>query len=461
MIQELSGAASRGASAPRARPTPRRVAAFVALLSVVPWAPAFASAPPRQAPQGPDSDRAYVERIVRALAADSMRGRDAFTEDGRRTAEFLAREFAAAGLRSPEGVEGYLQRFSVRTMTPADATVRVNGRQLYDSQFAFRPGVPRISWRTGDVPVIVVGPDDEPFAILNGVANAGFDALVLVDEAHNEVFRQFVQQFRRSVRTLADAVGATVVIALVNAGSDATYEVSAVARSVEEPLANVVGTIPGRRSDEIVLFSAHFDHIGIERPFQGDSIANGANDNASGTAAVLALARYYAARGTPERTLMFAAFTAEEGGGYGSRYFSRQLDPARIVAMLNIEMIGKPAASGRNSAWITGFDRSSLGTILQEAARGSEYSFHPDPYPAYDLFYRSDNAALARLGVPAHSISTTPIDVDPDYHRTSDEVETLDFDHLASIVRAIARGAEPIVAGRATPTRIPAEAQGR
>lgn len=458
MRQNLPRTVPCGPSVLRVPRWGRRPAALLALLAALGCARVSASAPATQVQQGPDIDGAYVERIVRALAADSMRGRDAFTEDGRRTAEFLAREFAAAGLRSPEGVEGHLQRFGVRTMTPADATVRVNGRQLYDSQFAFRPGVPRISWRTGDVPVITVGPADEPFVILNGVANAGFDALVLVDEAHNEVFRQFVQQFRRSVRTLSDAVGATVVIALVNPTADATYEVSAVARAVEEPLANVIGVIPGRRSDEIVLFSAHFDHIGIERPFQGDSIANGANDNASGTAAVAALARYYAARGTPERTLMFAAFTAEEGGGYGSRYFSRQIDPDRIVAMLNIEMIGKPAAMGRGSAWITGFDRSSLGSILQEAVRGTPYSFHPDPYPTYDLFFRSDNAALARLGVPAHSISTTPIDVDPDYHRTSDEVETLDFEHLVNTIRAIARGAEPLVSGQATPTRVEVEA---
>jgi len=441
-----------------------RVAALVSALAVGACAPASAYAPARQASQAPDIDREYVERIVRSLAADSMRGRDAFTEDGRRTAEFLAREFASAGLTSPEGVDGHLQRFSVRTMTPADGRVRVNGRELYQSQFAFRPGVPSISWSTGDVPVIVVGPEDEPFVTINGVANGGFDALVLVDELHNETFRQFVQTFRRSVRTLSDAVGASVVIALVNAtdaSADAQFEVSATTRTVEEPLANVVGTIRGRRSDEYVLFSAHFDHLGIERPFQGDSIANGANDNASGTAAVAALARYFAARGTPERTLMFVGFTAEEGGGYGARHFSRQLDPDRIVAMFNIEMIGKPATAGPSSAWITGFERSSFGPILQEAVRGTEYTFYPDPYPTYGLFYRSDNATLARLGVPAHSISTVPIDVDPDYHRVSDQVETLDFAHLTNTVRAIARGAETIVSGRATPTRVAPDAGAR
>jgi hypothetical protein len=439
----------------RARlPLGRAGVAFLSGALLWACAPASASSPR----QTPEIEQAYLERIVRTLAADSMRGREAFSEDARRAADFLAAELAAVGVESPEGTAGYLQRFSARTLTPRDARVRVDGRDLFPNQFAFRPGTESISWSTGDVPVIVVGPDDEPFTTINSVSNAGFDALVLVDDTHNEVFRQFVQIFRRSVRTLSDAMGASVVVALVNADADASYQISAVADVVEEPLVNVVGSIPGRRRDEYVLFSAHYDHIGIQRAFQGDSIANGANDNASGTAAVVALARHFAGQGPPERTLLFAAFTAEEGGGYGSRYFSRQLDPERIVAMFNIEMIGKPAVEGPNTAWITGFERSSFGRILQQAVEGTEYRFHPDPYPTYGLFYRSDNATLARLGVPAHSISTTPIDVDGDYHQVSDEVETLDFAHLTNTVRAIARAAETIVSGRATPTRVEPEA---
>ena len=424
---------------------------LAALLSAC--APASASAPR----QTPEIEQADVERVVRTLASDQMLGREAFGEGARRAADFLAGEFAAAGLQSPQGIDRYMQRFSARTYTPRDARVRVNGRELFQNQIAFRPSTESISWSTGDVPVIVVGPDAEPFAMISGVANAGFEALVLIDDMHNEVFRQFVQIFRRPVRTLSDAQGATLVMALVNATSDATFEVSAVADVVEEPLVNVIGTIPGRRSDEYVLFSAHYDHLGVVRPFRGDSISNGANDNASGTAAVVALAKYFAAQGTPERTLLFAAFTAEEAGGYGSRHFSRQVDPDQIVAMFNIEMIGKPAVEGPNTAWITGFDRSSFGRILQQAVDGTQYRFYPDPYPTYNLFYRSDNATLARLGVPAHSISTTPIDVDQDYHQVSDEVGTLDYAHLTNTVRAIARGAQTIVSGQATPTRVQPE----
>jgi hypothetical protein len=409
---------------------------------------------PTAAQQSPNIDQGTVERVVQTLASDEMQGRDAYAPSGMRAAEFLAREFQAAGLESPPGAEGYLQRFSTRTLTVGTGRVVVNGRPLLPNQIAMRLGSGDIEWRTGDVPVVVVKPEDDPLTTVTSVANAGFDALVLIDEAHREGFTPLLQIFRRPVRVLTSAQGTAVVLALVTADENATYQVSHTANVVEEPLANVVGILPGRRTDELVLFSAHYDHIGFERPLFGDSIANGANDNASGVSAVVALAKYYASRGTPERTLLFAAFTAEEAGGFGSRHYSRQLDPDQIVAMLNIEMIGKEAAAGPNTAWITGFDRSSFGEILQRAVAGTGYQFQPDPYPRMGLFTRSDNATLARLGVPAHSISTTPIDNDPDYHRVSDEVETVDVAHIVRTIQAIARGAETIVSGTATPTRV-------
>jgi Zn-dependent M28 family amino/carboxypeptidase len=278
--------------------------------------------------------------------------------------------------------------------------------------------------------------------------------LYLVEPSLKERFERYRGFVAGGMRTLSPGEKASSAFILTEADRATSLSVTAYFAAEELALANIVGTIPGRRDDEIVVFSAHYDHIGITTPVEGDSIANGANDNASGTTAVIELARHFKQMGTPERTLMFVAFTAEEMGGYGSQYFSKQLEPDQIVAMFNIEMIGKPAASGPNSAWITGFDRSDFGWILREAVEGTEYRFYADPYPNQNLFYRSDNATLARLGVPAHSISTTPIDVDRDYHQVSDEVKTLDLDHLAITIGAIAVGAQTIVSGEATPTRV-------
>jgi Zn-dependent M28 family amino/carboxypeptidase len=219
---------------------------------------------------------------------------------------------------------------------------------------------------------------------------------------------------------------------------------------------NVVGVLEGNtKPDEMVVFSGHYDHLGvIQRVINGDSIANGADDDASGTTAVIELARYFKKIKSNHRSLIFVAFTAEENGGYGSQFFSKQLDADKIVAMFNIEMIGKPSKWGANNAFITGFERSDFGTILQNNTKGIGFQFQPDPYPAQDLFYRSDNATLARLGVPAHSISTDQIDTDKLYHTVDDEFESTDIANITNTIKAIAAGARTIVEGADTPKRI-------
>ncbi len=224
----------------------------------------------------------------------------------------------------------------------------------------------------------------------------------------------------------------------------------------KRPLFNVVGIIPGKsKTKEIVVFSGHYDHLGILKPREQDSIANGADDDASGTTAVIALAKYYKKRHNNQRTLIFVAFTAEEIGGFGSQYFSKQLNPDNVAAMFNIEMIGKESKFGKNSAFITGYERSDFGKILQKNLEGSPFTFHPDPYPQQQLFYRSDNATLAALGVPAHTISTDQIDTDQLYHSVKDEYSSLDTENILATIKAIAKSAVSIVKGTDTPTRIP------
>jgi Zn-dependent M28 family amino/carboxypeptidase len=220
-------------------------------------------------------------------------------------------------------------------------------------------------------------------------------------------------------------------------------------------LFNVVGIIPGRsRPKELVIFSAHYDHVGISDRVEGDSRANGADDDASGVTAVISLAKYFKKLNNNERTLIFAAFTAEEEGGFGSENFSKKVDPDSVVAMFNIEMIGKYSKFGKNTAFITGYDLSDFGDILQRNLKGTDYKFYPDPYPEQKLFYRSDNARLAALGVPAHTISTDQIDKDQFYHTVNDELETLDIKNITATIKAIALSAKSIVAGTDTPRRI-------
>jgi Zn-dependent M28 family amino/carboxypeptidase len=205
-----------------------------------------------------------------------------------------------------------------------------------------------------------------------------------------------------------------------------------------------------------VIFSGHYDHLGInsKKSSEADSIFNGANDDAAGTTAVIMLAKYFKQKNDNARTLVFAAFTAEEVGGFGSQYFSKQFNAEQVIAMFNIEMIGTESKWGKGSAYITGYEKTDMGNILQANLEGSAFNFYPDPYTTENLFYRSDNATLARLGVPAHTISTSKMDNEPNYHKVSDEIGTLDMNNMAEIIKAIALSSKGIINGTQTPSRV-------
>ena len=227
-------------------------------------------------------------------------------------------------------------------------------------------------------------------------------------------------------------------------------------RNQEElKLFNVIGFLEGNeKKDEIVVISAHYDHLGMKSSGAGDLIFNGANDNATGVAAVLALAEYFKSKNNNSRSILFIAFTAEEMGLVGSNYFGKTISPESIVAGINIEMIGKESPFGPNTAWLTGFQRSNFGKIIQKNLSSSKFKIYPDPFISYRLFFRSDNASFARLGIPAHTFSTSPMDKDLDYHKVTDEASTLNMKTITQTIKAIAIGTKSIIAGEDTPTRV-------
>jgi len=223
----------------------------------------------------------------------------------------------------------------------------------------------------------------------------------------------------------------------------------------EMSLYNIIGVLKGKsKANEYVIISAHYDHLGVKTGNDEDLIFNGANDNASGVTAVLGLAEHYKALDINERSILFVTFTAEEMGLIGSDYFGKQILPKQVIAGINIEMIGKESPFGPKTAWITGFDRSDFGQIIQKNLLNSNYSVYADPYVDYRLFFRSDNASLARLGVPAHTFSTSPMDKDLDYHKVSDESTTLDLFTVSETIKAIATGILSIIKGEDSPSRI-------
>jgi Iap family predicted aminopeptidase len=217
-------------------------------------------------------------------------------------------------------------------------------------------------------------------------------------------------------------------------------------------LCNVIGVLPGvTLPNQAIVFSAHYDHVGTA--YDGkDKIFNGANDDASGTTALLLLARYFSQRHDNARTLVFCAFAGEEIGLTGSEVFANNINPKNFVAGVNIEMIGIPQ-KGKNAFFITGAQLSDFSKIIRKNLKGTPYKLVVEPDLSKNLFQRSDNYSLAKYGIPAHSIMTSD-DSDPCYHQPCDEVKRINFAHMKNITEAIIISTRTLVDGTDTPRRV-------
>jgi peptidase M28-like protein len=391
-----------------------------------------------------------VERIERILSSDDMQGRRAFTPGNDKAADFIADEFKKAGIK-PFAGNSYLQEFSMLRTKFTSATGTINGKSV-DSRdiVALTLKTELTANQNSGYEKLTVGPKDTLYPLVQRLLNTKKNYFIRVDTAHIRMFNS-LKRFRS--QTFPYEANIVLMLAMEDVN---TWDVNFKQEITEMKLKNVVGIIPGKKKkDEYVIFSGHFDHLGIGKAnAAGDSIYNGANDDAAGTTAVIMLANYFAQKKDNDRTLVFAAFTAEEVGGFGSQYFSKQFDPAKVMAMFNIEMIGTESKWGTNSAYITGYERTDMGKILEKNLEGSQFKFYPDPYPTQQLFFRSDNATLARLGVPAHTISTSKMDSEKFYHTQDDEIETLDMKNMAEIIKAVAISSRSIIDGKDSPSRV-------
>lgn len=216
---------------------------------------------------------------------------------------------------------------------------------------------------------------------------------------------------------------------------------------------NVVGMLRGKtRPHELILVMAHYDHLGVDGEGRSSRVYNGANDNASGTAAVLALARYFAQRDDNDRTLLFCAFAGEELGLVGSRLLAGILKPEKVVAGFNIEMIGM-AQYGKNRFALTGDSYGNMASLVDRYTKAMGTRRVREASEEKKLFYRSDNYPFAVKGVPAYTFMSSDDD-DHCYHSTCDEAKRLDYAHMQSIVRTIAATIVPVSKGEFTPERV-------
>lgn len=203
-------------------------------------------------------------------------------------------------------------------------------------------------------------------------------------------------------------------------------------RVVEANLIGIIRGIDPTLRAEAVVVGAHFDHLGIRPAVNGDSVANGADDDASGVVAALEVARALRQGPPPRRTVVIVLFTGEESGGVGSRYYAAHpvIPLERTVAQFQIEMIGRPDSASRGLPWLTGYDRSTMGEMLTAAG----IPIAPDPHPDQQFYRRSDNYRFALLGIPAHTFSS--FNLHTDYHRVSDEPDRIDYPFLTRAIEA-------------------------
>lgn len=205
---------------------------------------------------------------------------------------------------------------------------------------------------------------------------------------------------------------------------------------------NMVGYIEGndrKLKNEVVVLGAHYDHIGQGKLVDGDSIANGANDNASGTSAVIELAKYFATTKTNKRSILIAFFSAEEMGLLGSNHLAKKLHGQNIdlYTMLNFEMIGVPFKDRDYVSFVTGYELSNLSDKINEYTN-SNFTGFSEVSKKYNLFRQSDNYAFySEFKLPCQTISTCDLSNYEYYHHVDDEADKLDYDHMASFINKV------------------------
>ncbi|PYY18022.1 MAG: peptidase M28 [Acidobacteria bacterium] len=415
----------------------------------------------------------WVRAHERFLASDAMRGRGSATPDEWIAATYVASEFEKYGLKPglPDGT--YIQRAEL-VQPVIDGPAQISAPQntgfiaLEEGKdFSFlRTSGDSISGplqkinseniavaqiQAGAIVMLAGDLGKQGSSFLRRAYGAGAKAILREDASLNVDTLQRNRRERRPVSPhLPDTEqslggGKFSVLAITKDAADrlgkladgTALSLRINTKDTARYTYNAVGVLPGTDASgnaKIVLLSAHLDHLGIGQPVNGDSIYNGANDDASGTSAVLELAHALASGAKPQRTIYFVCYGSEEFGGLGSTYF-REHSPVpldRIAANLEFEMIGnQDPKMPKGKLLFTGWNRSNLGpTLVQHGALLGD-----DPYPEQHFFERSDNYSLALKGVVAQTAGGwgTP----PTYHKPDDDIDHLDFDFMTQAIQSL------------------------
>jgi len=411
------------------------------------------------------------------LASDALQGRGSGTHDELLAATYIGSELRAYGIEPAGDDGGYIQKVTLikrAVSAPPELSLDASGQTttwthgkeiqvIYLSQSEFSGPLQKINADSGEAKVrpgaivFLTGSNDQKVRseMLQVTAQGAVAVLVIPSPARKQHWQdagkklpEIPPQVEGSAGRMMDSFNVIAVDddareILHNLSDGTELHFRGHAGDPEKTYTwNAVGILRGgdpAQSKNAILLSAHLDHLGIGKPVNGDNIYNGADDDASGTTAVLELARVLGHGPKPRRTVVFALFGSEETGGLGSSYF-REHPPVPltdIAANVEFEMIGRPDPKvDTDTLWLSGWERSNLGPEL--ALHGAKLV--GDPHPEENFFQRSDNYVLAKKGVVAQTVSSYGLH--KDYHEPSDDLSHIDFKHMTVAIGSLIRPIE-------------------
>ena len=430
---------------------------------------ALLAAPALAQQAAPVIEQHSVAGHIGFLAGEELRGRGSATHDEAVAAAYVAAQFRIAGLTTVPGMDSHFQRAPLIKSTPSgtasltvgdvvaqqggDLTLLSRAVTPVSGPFAVAAGTDPADIPTADIVLITPAGGQGVSAQLMAARQKGAKLIVVraTEELAGMVSRGATGPSYRLADTPVRGGAAMVMLAaeafdrIAAAGGSIAFDPG---QSLDEAAVttNAMGWLQGTDpAAGVLLISAHLDHVGV-RP--DGTIMYGANDDGSGTVAVIELAHALAAMGPHKRSIMFAAYGAEEVGLLGSRYFvdNPPIPLTDIAANLEIEMIGdQDPQLPPGVMMMTGFERSDFGPALKE--RGALVG--PDPYPEQNFFQRSDNYALALKGIVAHTISGWA--TIPTYHTVNDTIENLNIPFMTAAIQSLVEPLAQMADGEFTP----------
>ncbi len=423
-----------------------------------------------------------LERHMGVLAHDSMRGRDTPSPELMETARYIGQQFASFGL-SPGAGDGFLQLYPLTRFRegPEDAHHLIlrgpegEHRLAYGKEYFVEHSLGRIEAagelvhvesmsRMGDASgqvALITATTGNVRQVFGGGMSKSIDAarpagvLVVVDVPQQYFDRlREIRSGERAVFGELEGSGVPVLVVAQSAlpaslaratarGEPTDGWTAEMATASEVDIAeapNAIGVLVGsdpELRDEYVLFTAHMDHVGVDRPVDGDSVYNGADDNASGTVTVIELAEAFASLDSPpRRSLIFMAVSGEEDGLLGSRWYVEHptFPLEKTVANINLDMVGR---NWPDTIVAVGKNQSSLGPLVESLAAGHpelDMAIIDDPWPEEGFYTRADHYNFARRGVPILFFFSG---THADYHRPSDEADRIDYEKMSRVGRLL------------------------